>query len=150
MGTMHGKDSKVYDYWGNILFEGEFIEGVMGKGYGRQFNSKNVKVWEGGMYAGQKNGNNCCIWGVAGNLKFIVDMENGVQNGYGKEFGTMGELLFCGEFARGNKTRKPSRVYHVGSGKLKQQVAIMDKYKKIKLKVTYDATGVLTEITDKI
>ena len=49
MDTIHGTGSKVYDYWGNILYEGEFIDGVMGRGYGRQFNSKNVKVWEGGM-----------------------------------------------------------------------------------------------------
>ena len=73
----YGK-GKEYDYLGNLVFEGEYLNGER-NGKGKEYHIIN------------------------GNLVFEGEYLNGKRNGKGKEYDYIGLLVFEGEYLNGKK-----------------------------------------------
>ena len=94
---------KEYDKKGNILFEGEYINGER-NGKGKEYNDYNYKLrFEGEYINGLKNGKGKEYDRYNGKLKFEGEYLNGERNGKGKEYNYDGEIVFEGEYSKGER-----------------------------------------------
>ena len=100
---MNGKrlKGKEYNNDGDLIFEGEYLNGFRwnGKGYNKFYGKKrweeNIKI----VYE-LKNGKGVIkeYNSLTGILKFEVEYFNGKRNGKGKEYNEDGKLIFEGEY----------------------------------------------------
>ena len=120
-GKKHGK-GKEYDYDGNLKFEGEYFYGKRwngkgydnnnkvvyelknGKGYVKEYNSKNKIIFEGDLLNGEINGKGK-EYDYDGNLKFEGEFLNYSKNGKGKEYNKDGNIEFEGEYLYNDKLK---------------------------------------------
>ena len=91
---------KEYDWKDNLLFEGEFINGVK-NGKGKEYYFDENSPDDNDTYSNENSeGINESI------LKFEGEYLNGKRNGKGKEYDEYGEIIFEGEFLNGEKYGK--------------------------------------------
>ena len=105
-GERNGK-GKEYNYYGQLDFEGEYLNGKR-NGKGKEY-YKNGKKWNGKGYDYYskfiyeiKEGK-CHIIEYQNNGKKLFEGEylNGERNGKGKEFNSLEDLIFEGEYLNG-------------------------------------------------
>ena len=97
-GRKNGK-GKEYNCDGNLLFEGEYKNGL--KWNGKGYDGKNNKVYElnnGKGYVKEYN--------YYSNLEFEGEYVNGQKNGKGKEYDFKGNLKFERKYLNGIKVFK--------------------------------------------
>ena len=103
---------KEYDYYNNLIFEGELIYGEKnGKGIEYYYwltNDSYFSKFEGEYLNGKKNGLGKEYY-QNGKVKFEGEYKNGKRNGKGKEYDTHDRLLFEGEYLKGK--RKQGKQY---------------------------------------
>jgi len=91
---------KEYNDFGNLEFEGEYLNGKR-NGKGKEYIA-GILEFEGEYLNGQKNGKGK-EYNYNGKLEFEGEYLNGEKNGKGKEFYSNGKLKFEGIYLNGNK-----------------------------------------------
>ena len=96
---------KEYDYYGNLIFEGEYLYGER-NGKGKEYYDGKL-LFEGQYLNNKRNGKGKQYDYMNGNLILIFEGEylNDEVNGKGKEYDNNGELMFEGEYLYGHKLR---------------------------------------------
>ena len=92
---------KEYNYYGALLFEGEYINGER-NGKGKEYYLNGNLKFEGEYLNGKINGKGREYY-KNNIIKFIGEYINGERNGKGKEFNDENNIIFKGEFLHGKK-----------------------------------------------
>ena len=93
---------KEFNYFGNLIYEGEYINGER-NGYGKEYDSYNGNLIYVGEYLnGKKNGYGK-EYSYNGSLIFEGEYLNGKKHGYGKEYSYNGSLIYKGDYLNGKK-----------------------------------------------
>ena len=101
-------EGKEYDENGNIIFEGEYKDGVRWNGKGEEFNPEYYSVFVGTYKEGEKvEGKE---YGFFGELRFEGWYKNNERNGEGKEYDKNGNVIFEGEY-KNNKWHGKGKKY---------------------------------------
>ena len=127
-GKRNGK-AKEYNFQGNLVFEGEYLNGVKwngkgydkfntvkyeiedGKGWIKEYDRYGALIFEGKYFngktigIGKKYDYNEYITSPTGLLRIESEYLNGKRNGKGKEFDQYGNLRFEGEFFNDEKAK---------------------------------------------
>ena len=102
---------KEYDAQGNIIYEGEYKNG-MRNGKGKAFENNKVlfegkyqngKMWNGFEYKYLEDGKIRRNEYFKGKIKFEGEYLNDKKNGNGKEYNTKGKLIYEGEYSNGKR-----------------------------------------------
>ena len=89
---------KEYNWFGNLIFEGEYLNGEI-NGKCKEYNYDGLLLFEGEYLNGEKNGK-CKEYNNDGNLIFEGEYLNGEKNGKVKEYNDDGNLIFEGEMEK--------------------------------------------------
>ena len=125
---------KEYNYEGNIIYEGQYINGVR-NGKGKEYNYKGGIRYIGEYLNGKREGRGKEYY-LNGNLENEGEYKNGLRNGKCIEYNLEGKLEFEGEYLNGNRNGKGKEYsdngelkfegeYYFGfkwNGKIKQNV----------------------------
>ena len=103
-GEINGK-GKEYDYDGNMIFEGEYLNGKR-HGNGNGYNDNGELILE----CEYKNGKMWNAKGYDGKGNKTYEIING--NGHAKELSYRGELLFDGEYLSGQRNGKGKEYFY--------------------------------------
>ena len=93
---------KVFNFFGNLTFEGDYIDGDR-NGKGKEFNREYTLIYEGEYLNGQRNGKGK-EYNKFGELIYEGEYLKGKRNGKGKEFDSEVILIFEGEYLKGERT----------------------------------------------
>ena len=134
---MKGKGQvKEYDYFGKLIYKGEYINGKR-HGKGIEYESKKnnneeplneenrgiykkfsynhgLKRFEGEFKNGKRNGPGKIFNYLTNKLLFEGEYINGEKNGLGKDYNNYGELLFSGEYKNSIRTGKGKEYFNNG------------------------------------
>jgi len=106
----NNKEGKEYDFSGNILYEGEFLNGKR-NGHGKEYYSDQI-IFEGEYLDGNKlKGKG---YGIDDYNKGKIIYEINNENGKGKEYNNKGWIIFEGEYLNG-KRNGYGREYYLSS-----------------------------------
>jgi len=98
----NGKVIEYNNYNGDLLFEGEYLNGKK-QGYGKEY-CKGIINFEGEFLNGKKSWNGYVKkYNDYGKLIFEGEYLNGKINGKVKEYNFIGEIIFEGEYLNGKK-----------------------------------------------
>ena len=120
-GEKNGK-GKEYDYLNNLIFEGEYMNGKRwngiilnkkenktylvqnGKGFVKEYNSKEKYNYETQYLNGEKNGL-VKIYYLYKKLIYVGEYKDGKKSGLGKEYSLLNNLRFDGEYNYDKKVK---------------------------------------------
>ena len=103
-GKRSGKGEE-YNYNGNLIFEGEYLNGKRWNGKG--YNNQGIIEYELKEGKGNVKEYN---W-LTGKLIYEGEYSNGERNGKGKEYNDKNELIFKGEYINGKKWNGKGKEY---------------------------------------
>jgi len=103
---------KEYDYYGNLLFEGEYLNGLR-NGEGIEYDLGKIS-FKGNYLNGLRNGYGT-EYNIEGKKIYEGEYLKGLRNGKGKEYYSNQILLFDGEYLNGIKYGKVKEYYDNGN-----------------------------------
>ena len=127
---MNGK-GKEYDEYGELLFEGEYVNGKIwngkiynikgnieceikdGKGHIKEYDKNGELLFEGEYLNGERKGKGK-EYDRYGELLFEGSYLNGERNGKGKEYDEDGKILFEGDYLNGKRWNGYESEYDMG------------------------------------
>ena len=109
-GKRNGKGTE-YGYIDNILFEGEYLDGKRWNGNGIEFDKKKLKIFNCRYKNGKKISGK--IYSNSGERRIEYEFNNGKV----KEYDSMGNIIFEGEYYDGKRWNGIEKLYGL-NGKL--------------------------------